>query len=443
MSDHTSDYAAQQGPLIEAEAARSLLDQLLADSRLYTQSKDYKELLDFVVRLRNFAPFNAMLLQVQKPGLRYAASARDWRERFGRWPKDSARPLLILWPFGPVALVYDVMDTDGKELPEDVASFFAHGSIDDMQIVSFEKLINRKNIKWDWIDGGDGNAGSIIVVKRAINSTDYTRYQMDINRNHSTAIKFTTLAHELGHLFLGHLGPDRKLNVPERPKMTHAQAELEAESVAYLVCARNGVTSKSETYLKDYVQANTTVDHVDLYQVMRAAGQVETLLNLTAHTKYERPIVGGHGTGVATEYKPVSSDDDIDHRFGKEPTKMDAPNSSSEQEAAEVKANQLNVGIYPELMQVGFTTAGYHLEKGVRTFSAYTKAMINDFGNKIKPYLKSLYNGVRDLPGIESIAKDMDSYDTVLKADIEEILKEPVGGKWSATLNNPVRQDRP
>lgn len=307
MSDHTSDYEAQQGPLIEAEAARSLLDQLLADSRLYTQSKDYKELLDFVVRLRNLAPFNAMLLQVQKPGLRYAASARDWRERFGRWPKDSARPLLILWPFGPVALVYDVMDTDGKELPEDVASFFAHGSIDDMQIVSFEKLINRKNIKWDWIDGGDGNAGSIIVVKRAINSTDYTHYQMNINRNHSTAIKFTTLAHELGHLFLGHLGPDRKLNVPERPKMTHAQAELEAESVAYLVCARNGVTSKSETYLKDYVQANTTVDHVDLYQVMRAAGQVETLLNLTAHTKYERPIVGGHGTGVATEYKPVSS----------------------------------------------------------------------------------------------------------------------------------------
>lgn len=33
-----------------------MLDQLLTDSRLYTQSKDYKELLDFVVRLRNFAP---------------------------------------------------------------------------------------------------------------------------------------------------------------------------------------------------------------------------------------------------------------------------------------------------------------------------------------------------------------------------------------------------
>ena len=70
-----------------------------------------------MVRLRNFAPFNAMLLQVQKPGLTYAASAADWRTTFKRKPKEGARPLLILWPFGPVALVYDVIDTEGKELP--------------------------------------------------------------------------------------------------------------------------------------------------------------------------------------------------------------------------------------------------------------------------------------------------------------------------------------
>lgn len=60
---------AQQMTSNESDTARSLLDQLLIDSRLYTQSQDYKELLDFVVRLRNFAPFNAMLLQIQKPGL--------------------------------------------------------------------------------------------------------------------------------------------------------------------------------------------------------------------------------------------------------------------------------------------------------------------------------------------------------------------------------------
>jgi hypothetical protein len=67
----------EQMDLFDTNITRSLLDQLLADSRLYSQSKDYMELLEFVSRLRNFAPFNAMLLQVQKPGLSYAASAHD------------------------------------------------------------------------------------------------------------------------------------------------------------------------------------------------------------------------------------------------------------------------------------------------------------------------------------------------------------------------------
>ncbi len=85
-----------QQDLTETECARGLLDQLLSDSRLYMQSKDYKALLNFVVKLHSFAPFNAMLLQVQKPGLTYAASAVDWRARFGRTIKAGARPLLII-----------------------------------------------------------------------------------------------------------------------------------------------------------------------------------------------------------------------------------------------------------------------------------------------------------------------------------------------------------
>jgi hypothetical protein len=284
-----ADKCVEQLELFDHDAARSLLDQLLSDSRLYTQSKDYKELLDFVVRLRNFAPFNAMLLQVQKPGLSYGASARDWRERFGRTPKEEARPLLILWPFGPVAFVYDVLDTEGKPLPEDVASFFAHGAIGDEQLVTFISLMKKKGIEWCLVDAGDRKAGSIRVIQRPSKEKERTLYRMHVNRNHSAPVQFATLTHELGHLFLGHLGPDKVLNIPQRLQLNHAQQELEAESVAYLVCARNGVTSKSQTYLANYVSNNPTIDQVDLYQVMRAAGQVETLLRLTAHTKYDTP----------------------------------------------------------------------------------------------------------------------------------------------------------
>lgn len=280
----------KQLSLFEDDTTRSLLDQLLSDSKLYKKSKNYEKLIEFVVRLRNFAPFNAMLLQVQKPGLSYAASACDWRVRFGRWPKEGARPLLILWPFGPVALVYDVMDTEGQDLPEDVSSFFAIGSIDKEKMASFIPMVEKKNIEWQYLDAGDNKAGTIRVIKRATTKEEITQYRMNVNRNHSPSVQFATITHELGHMFLGHLGADKKLKIPKRPKIGHTQKELEAESVAYIVCKRNGIKTKSETYLTNYVNQNTEIDDIDVYQVMRASGQVEALLGLTAHTKYDKPI---------------------------------------------------------------------------------------------------------------------------------------------------------
>ena len=196
-----------QPDLFETAATRSLLDQLFSDSRLYTKSRDYKDLLDFVARLRNFAPFNAMLLQVQKPGLSYAASAHDWSVRFGRRPKEGARPLLILWPFGPVALVYDIMDTKGRALPPSTAFFPAHGDMDSEGIARFLSAARKKNIDVHLVDAGDRRAGSIRVENRPVDPKKSTSYRLHINQNHAPPVQFATLAHELGHLFLGHLGP--------------------------------------------------------------------------------------------------------------------------------------------------------------------------------------------------------------------------------------------
>jgi hypothetical protein len=285
-----------QSDLFEMDAARSMLDQLLDDSRLYRKGTDYKNLLDFVVKLRNFAPFNAMLLQVQKPGLNHAASAQEWRDKFQRTIKAGARPLIILWPFGPVVLVYDVMDTEGKPLPEGIAAFAASDIVDQTALKRFAKLLNKKKIEWNEIDVGDLHAGSIALAWRAADPAKPSLYQMRINKNHNPNIQFATLAHELAHLFLGHLGKDKYLSIPDRSKQSHEQQELEAESAAFIVCARNGVANRSDSYLTNYVMQDTTTEQLDLYQIMRASGQIEAVLGLTLHTKYSRPETSTQST---------------------------------------------------------------------------------------------------------------------------------------------------
>ncbi|QBY56182.1 hypothetical protein [Cupriavidus oxalaticus] len=271
----------------DTASARSLLDQLVADSLLYRCGEEYKKLLTFVIRLRNFAPFNAMLLQVQKPGLMYAASAFDWHTRFQRRPKPDARPLLILWPFAPVALVYDVQDTTGNPLPDGVNVFSATGVMTSSRIAEFAHLLNKRSILVHWFDGGDGNAGYITSIKSPIAPDFVGQYRLGLNRNHTHAVTFATIAHEMAHLCLGHLGKDNKLKIPARRLLTLKERELEAESVAYIVCNRNGVTPNSERYLSAYLKNESDAQNMDTYQIMRAAGQVEALLALTASTSFD------------------------------------------------------------------------------------------------------------------------------------------------------------
>ena len=65
-----------------------------------------------------------------------------------------------------------------------------------------------------------------------------------------------------------------------RSYMAKDLSELEAESVSYLVCKRHGVETSAASYLSEYVKANTTIGHLDVYHVMRAAGHVERLLEI-------------------------------------------------------------------------------------------------------------------------------------------------------------------
>lgn len=81
------------------------IDKLYEEVLDYRRTADFKDLLEFVARFRHVAPYNAMLIHIQKPGSTYVASASDWEERFNRRVKAGARPLLRDVPQPPLVLL--------------------------------------------------------------------------------------------------------------------------------------------------------------------------------------------------------------------------------------------------------------------------------------------------------------------------------------------------
>ena len=79
-----------------------------------------------------------------------------------------------------------------------------------------------------------------------------------------------------------------------------------------------------------------------------------------------------------------------------------------------------DMGIDNEILAIGTEMAVYHIEAGARKFADYAKNMIADLGDNIRPYLKSLYNGARDLPEIQKtgLANEMTSYSEVQAFDV-------------------------
>jgi len=266
---------------LNEKQAFSLLGGLIKSAKLYEQSENYLALLEFVSKQKQFAPFNAMLLHVQNPKLRFVATQKDWKKLYKRDVKEGSRPLLILRPFGPVGFVFDVNDTEGEELPQDVvAAFRAEGDYDSYEFKKILDRLERRSIYVSFRDWNDGHAGRLVLQgykERGVDEPAQRIYRVELNQHHCLSVQFVTLIHELAHLFLGHLGADEKLGISCRKELSHTIKEIEAESIAFVVSKRKGIQPNSDRYLHLFKE-ELDINLVDVYQVMKIANQVERLL---------------------------------------------------------------------------------------------------------------------------------------------------------------------
>lgn len=238
----------------------SALDEMFLSSQRYRQSAEFLQLLEFVSQFRQYAPFNGMLLHIQKPDAVYVASPADWEHRFGRYPTRQARPLLILQPFGPVMFLYDISDTEGDEVPVEILRPFKTNGFLSERILAK----TTANCHFDAIEvrddlSGLGDAGRAIRLNAKVKAryqdlklSPSAEYLILLNKKHTVEERYSSLVHELAHIFCGHLGVTSSSWWRPQESLAHDTEEIEAESTSYLVCRRQGLHTTSEKYLSAY-----------------------------------------------------------------------------------------------------------------------------------------------------------------------------------------------
>jgi len=282
----------------EMEATKHALDELFVQARQYKSSKSYAELIQFVSRFRFYSAYNAMLIHIQMPGAIFVAPAYRWLNEYGRIIRPGARPLVILQPMGPVMFVFDVADTEAgekpKPLPKEVEKPFEirHGVLYNELEQTIENA-KRDGIRITKHKQGSQSAGSIQKTKYLNQSVSFrigkdrngdpiyknipVRYELIINDNLSREAQYTTLIHELGHLYCGHLGTINNKWWPDRRGLSKITEEFEAESISYLICRRMGINTPADEYLSGYYKKNQDIPNISLELVMKVVGLIEQM----------------------------------------------------------------------------------------------------------------------------------------------------------------------
>ncbi|MGA9919693.1 MAG: ArdC-like ssDNA-binding domain-containing protein [Candidatus Dormiibacterota bacterium] len=232
-------------PSSEARHTKAeLLSQLTQGVLDLTSSAAWSSWLRTSGRFHRYSFQNQVLILQQRPDATLVAGYRSWLQ-LGRQVRQGERAIRILAPCFTVressaeeetppptvlsfrvARVFDVTQTDGKELPQPVVTLMGEGSAAELAQLAERAWELEFQVQFTRL-WGSRNGDCSHALRRI-------RVRDDLPTVH----KLKTLAHELAHAVLH--GPEFQ--------GSRALAELEAESVAYLVCQELGVDSSDYSF---------------------------------------------------------------------------------------------------------------------------------------------------------------------------------------------------
>ena len=200
------------------------IDELLHRSWKHKDSKEFIKFFDFIASFHHYSRFNTMLVYLQNEAVTFFGGTAFWKKRFNRTINDDARPYVILAPMMPVMMVYDVMETEGEDSPEEFLKkglgskpFEVIGKLNPVILENALQIAKKYGIKIIFKDQSFFKGGHITTIFSG-------KLEIALNLNSTTEERFSALIHELAHLFLGHTGhkelsienSDKKIKLMDR-----------------------------------------------------------------------------------------------------------------------------------------------------------------------------------------------------------------------------------
>ena len=298
MKDYSKEYRklVKENDNFNIDTAKSELDRLFNDVISYRTCKHYKDLMKFCSKFKYLAPFNAMMIQIQRPGSRYVLTASQWEKKWNRRVKPNARPVVIL-SYQPVSYLFELSDTesidgnhsDNERLLEEInKQYDTKQKVDEQCLkILIDNLPTLGIAYTDGLRAGVDFAAQIELLDRPQNITiplnktetiEYkARYLISVNETLSVSARYASILHELGHFFCHHIEPFFGGSLFDYRNLSNADKEFEAESVAWLTCERLNIVNPSERYIAGYasemIPANVSID-----QIFKAHNEIWKLL---------------------------------------------------------------------------------------------------------------------------------------------------------------------